>query len=189
MKRLYTRTRIFLITFSIGLACVPFLNGALESWEVVVELPQVKSGAPIFIFPAYRREMRTGSSGPSGYLLDGIQPTMRGCGNGYAQGYELPNGKRIGEGNDCYSSFKEAKKEMRNWLDKADSVIERISPVKTEQRKSERVVASFPVDEYGNKWITVMWIHDECIHWINAPDYEHALEFERSEFNPHKFEE
>src|SRR5215203_611357 len=53
-------------------------------------------------------------------LLDGIKPTGRGCGNGYAQSYELPDGKGLGEGNDCHSSFKEAKKEMRAWLGKAE---------------------------------------------------------------------
>lgn len=123
-------------------------------------------------------------------LLEGIKGTIRGCGNGYGQGYELPDGKKLGEGNSCYSSFKEADREMRVWLKKSDSIIDRVAPRKQERvRRSERVVASFPVDEFGNKWVRIMWVHDQCIHWISAPDLEYALEFEKSEYNPYKFDE
>ena len=63
-------------------------------------------------------------------LLDGIVPTVRGCGNGYGQGYGLPDGKKLGEGNACYSSFKEANREMQIWLKKSDKIIYRVAASK-----------------------------------------------------------
>lgn len=123
-------------------------------------------------------------------LLDGIEPTIRGCGNGYAQGYELPDGTGMGEGNSCYRSFKEADKEMRALVKKAEYIIERVAPSKRKgEAKSERVVISFPGAELINKGIRIMWVHDHCLRWINAPSLELALEFEKSRFNPYKFEE
>lgn len=123
-------------------------------------------------------------------LLDGIEPTFRACGSGYGQGYELPDGKTIGEGNDCYPSFGEADKGMRAWLRKADRIIETVAPTgRGRRQKSERVVASFPKDEFGNAWVKIMWVHGRCVHWISAPDLEHALAFEDSKLNPYRFEE
>ena len=123
-------------------------------------------------------------------LLDGITPTARGCGEGYAQGYALPNGKKLGEGNDCYASFNEAKKEMKVWLKDATRIIETVSPSKRfAEPRSERVVASFPKDQFGNEWVRIMWVHGECIHWISAQDLDYALALEKSQYNPYKFEE
>ena len=79
---------------------------------------------------------------------------------------------------------------MRIWLKKSENIIDRLPPaLPTDEPKSERVVASFPVDEFGNKWVTIMWVHGHCIHWISAPDLEYALELEKSKYNPYKFEE
>jgi hypothetical protein len=123
-------------------------------------------------------------------LLDGIEPTERACGNGYAQGYELPDGKKMAEGNDCFSSFQEAQREMKAWLKESDQLIETVAPPKYKgESRSERIIASFPKDEFGNEWVRIMWVHRQCIHWIRAPDLAHALEFEKSQFNPYKFEE
>ena len=123
-------------------------------------------------------------------LLDGITPTVRGCGEGYSQGYALPNGKKLGEGNACHASFKEATKEMRVWLKEATQIIETVAPPKSMARsRSERVVASFPRDKFGNEWVRIMWTQDRCIHWIAAPDLDHALALKKSQYNPYKFEE
>jgi hypothetical protein len=123
-------------------------------------------------------------------LLDGIVETVRGCGNGYGQGYELPDGTKLGEGNSCYSSFGEAKREMAVWLGKSESIIERVALLTHKgEPKSERVVASFPVDEFGHRWVRVMWVEGTCIHYVNGPSLEYALELEKSKYNPYKFEE
>lgn len=120
-------------------------------------------------------------------LLDGIKETMRACGDGYVQVYALPNGQKMSEGNDCHSSFKKARREMDQWLKTADRIIERSGPARP--KRSERIVASFPKDRFGNEWVRIMWVHGECVHWISGPTLEHALEFEKSKLNPYKFEE
>lgn len=123
-------------------------------------------------------------------LLKGIEPTGRACGDGYSQGYEFPNGKKMGEGNSCYSSFKQARREMDTWLKTADRIIEKSAPSRRNSNSgSERIVASFPKDEFGNEWVRIMWVDGRCIHWISAPTLEHALEFESSKLNPYKFDE
>src|SRR5215813_4391431 len=66
-------------------------------------------------------------------LLEGIKPVGRGCGNGYSQVYELPEGKKLGEGNSCFSSFKEAKSQMQEWLRASAAIIDRGSPPKNGQ--------------------------------------------------------
>jgi hypothetical protein len=169
------------IFLSVGLST--FLCGCVLAWlYFVYTRPTAMKAIP----PAHTVKIQ----GERKSLLEGIEATVRGCGNGYGQGYELPDGKKLGEGNSCYSSFKEANREMRIWLKKSDNIIDRVAPSKQKGlRKSERVVASFPVDEFGNKGVRIMWVQDECIHWISAPDLEYALEFEKSEYNPYKFEE
>jgi hypothetical protein len=123
-------------------------------------------------------------------LLEGIEPTVRACGDGYSQGYELPNGKKLAEGNACYSSFKQARKELDTWLKTADRIIDKSAPSRLNSNsRGERIVASFPKDEFGNEWVRIMWVDGQCIHWIGAPTLEHALEFESSKLNPYKFEE
>lgn len=119
-------------------------------------------------------------------LLDGIEPLVRACGDGYAEVYTLPNGQLMSEGNNCYSTFKKAGREMDQWLKTADRIIERVVPARLE--RSERIVASFPKDQFGRELVRIMWVDGKCIHWVNGPTLEHALEFEKSELNPFKFE-
>lgn len=170
--------RILFIT----VAVVTFSSGCAFAWlyfdetKTNVEVSAVKMSV----------EARAESKG----LLNGITPTARGHGNGYGQAYKLPDGKKLGEGNECFDSFKQATKRMKVWLKGADHIIERVAPVEQKgKRKSERVVASFPKDEFGNRWVTIMWVQERCIHWMHAPTLEYALELERSRYNPYKFNE
>lgn len=164
---------------SVGLAT--FLCGCALTW---LYFGYIRPNAMKSIPPKLNVEMQRKS------LLEGIKDTARACGNGYVQAYELPDGKKLGEGNICYSSFKEADIEMSNWLKKSDAILDRVVPAKQKGvQKSERVVASFPANEFGEKSVTIMWVQVRCIHWISAPDLEYAREFEKSEYNPYKFEE
>src|SRR5690242_18507206 len=52
MKRFYSRFRIMLLTLALGMASVTFFNGLYERWsEISVDLPQVQSETPIYVFP------------------------------------------------------------------------------------------------------------------------------------------
>ena len=165
---------------------IRFLIVALLALSLGCAPSWLSSSEPNSIVPPIHLELEVAKKAP----LDGIEATMRACGNGYAQAYELPDGKKLGEGNDCYGSYREAKREMNILLNQADQIIEKVAPSKqTSELRSNRVVASFPKDEFGNAWVRIMWVQGECIHSINAPDIENALEFEKSQFNPYKFEE
>ena len=50
MKKFYSQLRIALLTFTLGLAGVPFASGLYKKWsEPDVEVPQVESDAPIVV--------------------------------------------------------------------------------------------------------------------------------------------
>jgi hypothetical protein len=167
--------RIFFL--SVGLST--FLCGCALAW---LSFDYAKPTVVKAIHPTHNVEIQTERRS----LLEGIKATGRGCGNGYGQGYELPDGKTLGEGNICYSSFKEANSEMRIWLKKSDNIIDRVEPSKHKDvRKSERVVASFPAGEF-DRVVRIMWVQDQCIHYVSAPDLGYALELEKSEYNPYK---
>jgi hypothetical protein len=48
------------------------------------------------------------------------------------------------------------------------------------KRVGERVVAIFPVNKDGIKWVSIMWTDQRIIYSINAPSLQLALEFERT---------
>ena len=70
MKRFYSLFRIFLVTFAVGLAAIPFANGIYEKWiEIPVDIPKVESSSPIeVILPTERRPFNDWGGGGSGYI-------------------------------------------------------------------------------------------------------------------------
>ena len=57
MKRFYSRFRIALMTFALGLASVWMFNG-LNSNEIYVELPKVQSDYVIFVLPIENKTIK-----------------------------------------------------------------------------------------------------------------------------------
>lgn len=52
MKPISSKFRIMLLTLAFGLAAVPFFNTVYEKWtEIQVDLPQVQSETPIYVYP------------------------------------------------------------------------------------------------------------------------------------------
>src|SRR5687767_2508222 len=69
MKPFYSRFRVMLLTFTFGLAVVPFSNLLFEKWsEIPVDLPEVESDSPIIVMvPNERRPFSDwGGSSPCG---------------------------------------------------------------------------------------------------------------------------
>ena len=66
MRKYYSRFRILLMTFTLGLASVFAFNGSLKfSDEILVNLPETESGDVVIVFPKCRFEMPfSGGSGP-----------------------------------------------------------------------------------------------------------------------------
>jgi hypothetical protein len=109
-------------------------------------------------------------------------PTARGCGYGYVQSYELPDGQKMMEGSVGYPSKLETINEYREWLARASSIIERIPEYENRfGEKGERIVALFPPDAEGKEWAAIFWYDGGCCYtYIQAPTLELALEFEES---------
>jgi hypothetical protein len=77
MKKFYSRCRIFLLTFAVGLACVPFFNDIYKrQTEIPVNLPQIQSEAPLYIIPKYQNEMPWGGSG-CGFMENKIEKKVK----------------------------------------------------------------------------------------------------------------
>jgi hypothetical protein len=111
-----------------------------------------------------------------------FKPTARGCGSGYVQSYELPDGQTMIEGSVGYPSKHRTKKEYKEWLAKATSVIERVPDSKNRFGNiGERIVALFPTDATGKEWATILWYDGgSYFSYIQAPSVELALEFEKN---------
>ncbi len=53
----YSKVRIAILTFILGIVSVPFINGQYEKWtEITVDLPQIISDTPLIvdIYPTKR---------------------------------------------------------------------------------------------------------------------------------------
>jgi hypothetical protein len=111
-----------------------------------------------------------------------FMPTSRGCGSGYVQGYELPDGQKMMEGSIGYPSKRQTKKKYNEWLAKATSIIERVPEFKNRFGKiGERIVTLFPPDAAGKQWATILWYDGgSYFSYIQAPSVDLALEFEKS---------
>ena len=74
MKQFYSRFRVMLLTFTLGLAVVPFSNTLYEKWsEILVDLPKVESEVPIVVMVPTERKpfnMDEGGGGSGGSNLD-----------------------------------------------------------------------------------------------------------------------
>ena len=57
MKQFYSRFRVMLLTFTLGLAVAPFSNALYEKWsEIPIDLPVIESDSPIVVMvPTERR--------------------------------------------------------------------------------------------------------------------------------------
>lgn len=111
-----------------------------------------------------------------------FKPTARGCGYGYVQSYELPDGQTMMEGTIGYPSKRRTKEEYKEWLAKATRIIERVPESKNRFGIiGERIVALVPTDATGKEWATVFWYDGgSYFSYIEAPSVELALEFEKS---------
>jgi len=164
MNRTTFRLLIAVLTFTIGITGVWLLS---RKPKVKKALPQVSIESSTTIPESEKPKFAT---------------TFRGCGMGYMQGYELPDGREMSEGSGCFESSRLARKEWRKLIGQASQIVGRVPQYKNRfGEKGERIVALFPPDEYGREWAKIMWYDGgDCYLSINAPTLEVALEFEKS---------
>jgi hypothetical protein len=164
MSRIIVRTLVAVVTFVVGLTGVWLLThrdksepkGALESQPVALIVSPVQP--PRFT------------------------PTLRGCGMGYGQVYEMPDGQTMSEGSACSENSRKARWEWSKLLANATKIVERVPRYKNRSGEwGERVVALFPPDEYSGETARILWYDgDECYLYISAPTLDIALEFEQA---------
>jgi hypothetical protein len=162
MNRITFRLSVAVLTFLVGLTSVCLISVKPKSKQVLPQKPiEVSTATPKPERPRF-------------------MPTFRGCGEGYVQGYELPDGQTLSEGTAGYSSSREAKKELRQMLAKASPIVERVPGYKNRFGDAgERIVVLFPPDENGQAWASIIWYGGgKYFSYIDAPSLGLAQEFE-----------
>ncbi|HEV2863912.1 MAG TPA: hypothetical protein VGX48_23150 [Pyrinomonadaceae bacterium] len=172
MRHILPRALVAVLTFFVGLAGVQLLShgarpeseGTPASEPPAVIVTLVKAPEP----PRFKR-------------------SLRGCGMGYFQLYEMPDGQKMSEGAACSETASEAKREWRKLLATATKVVERVPLHKNRLGEwGERVVAFFPPDEYSGDTAQILWYGGgRCYLYISAPTLDIALEFEKSDAYAH----
>lgn len=99
-----------------------------------------------------------------------------------SQMYNSSDGETLSDSTCSYRSPARARKELRRDLKSVEKIVERAPKLDISGRQiGERVVAIFLPDEYGKRWVRIMWTDGSRLRSINAPTLELALEFERRE--------
>jgi hypothetical protein len=166
MTRIILSTLVVVLTFIIGFTGVWLLSrrDRPESKGAPVSEPVDLLATPAPV-PKSRR----------------FTPSLRGCGMGYGQVYEMPDGQAMSEGSACSENSRIAKREWRKLIAKATKIVERVPRYKNRFGKwGERVVAFFPPDEHSEETARILWYDEgKCYLYISAPTLEIALEFEK----------
>jgi hypothetical protein len=98
----------------------------------------------------------------------------------YITGYEAPDGVEIYESCAQFQSPSAAKRELRERLKYAISILERGPKYDNKWRKvGERVVALFNSKEAGKKAVLVFWTDKKDMYEVGSLSISHVLEFER----------
>lgn len=174
MKRFYLRFRVVLITLALGLASVSFFNWFSDYWnEVSVELPKVASGSPIYVFPAYEKEIGKKFE----FNGQGIGNTVLG---GWFSGrrYKSSDGQIIFKEIIRHKNAKNTQREI-NWsIKKATKVLESQTISDENSKSNEKRI----ILEYGKEkksFEILKYDGEKTIRVIAAPSLELALEFEK----------
>ena len=104
------------------------------------------------------------------------------CGNGWVQGYELPDGQRISTGLDVFDSPKETNAKLSETLAKSERNITTIEKYKNSDGvRGKRIIAEFISEKTGKNVVGIFWFKKgkDSYEYIYAPTLEIALEFER----------
>lgn len=104
------------------------------------------------------------------------------CGNGWSQGYELPDGQHISTGLNVYDSSKEANAKISETLAKSERIITTVEKYKnSDGKRGKRIIAEFTSEKTGENIVGIFWFRKgkDSYEYIYAPTLEVALEFEK----------
>lgn len=178
MKRFSFYFCVSILTHIIGIGSV--LLASFLSTVIVIpqNLPEV--GEPFDIMATAACD--TAKSEPL-KSLSKFMPAGRGCGNGYAQSYNTPDGQWLGEGVEVYETPKKTRAKLNEWLTQATRIVERVPNYKNRWGDlGERIVMVNPVNKNGKESVSILWYGgDDSVSYIDAPTLRLALEFERTD--------
>ena len=175
MKRVIFRLSILFFSIVIGFSVVWLWNlSVFLNWE-----KEIKSN-PVGI-------LRTASYDIAEFVFPLSKPrfrqTYRACGLGYRQSYETNDKRELSEGITEVTTPQQVRAKIDDLINNAVGVVERVPGYKNYRGESgERIVLIMPRDEWNdNEKVSILWLNDEAefIAFIEAPDLDLALEFEK----------
>ncbi len=165
MKFLTLRFLVAILTFALGATAFWVARQKYTFWQTeVAQQTNVK-------------QTKIPESKPERFELLG-----HACGNGWVDGYEMPDGQRVSTGLDVFGSPRKAQSELSKTLSKAERIL--ITVEKHEKPSGEigkRTVAEFVSKKSGKSSIGIFWQQKgkDTYDYIYAPTLEIALEFEQ----------
>jgi hypothetical protein len=172
MKFITLRILIAVLTFGLGVTAFWIARKSYISAPIEVALPEVV------------QSVDSNLKETNEVILNKERFTFLGhaCGNGWVQGYELPDGQRISTGLDAFGSSKEAESELSKTLSKAERIITTVEKYKKPSREiGKRTIAEFISEKTGKSVVGIFWRKkgEDSYEYIYAPTLEIALEFEK----------
>ena len=99
----------------------------------------------------------------------------------WAQDYELPDGRIISIHCQNSDSPAETAERLNLQVKHADTILQRnIKLDANGQRLGERIVAVFPLNDFGYVWVRIFWTDGAQLYTISSLSLSEALEFEKT---------
>ena len=165
MKFLTLRFLVAVLTFALGATAFWIARQKYTFWQT--EIAQ----------QANVKQTETPESKPERFEFLG-----HACGNGWVDGYEMPDGQRVSNGLDVFGSPRKAQSELSKTLSKAERIITTVeSYQKPNGEIGKRTVSEFVSKKTGKNSIGIFWQQKgkDSYEYIYAPTLEIALEFEK----------
>jgi hypothetical protein len=155
MTRFIFRFSISLLTFFVGIASVAWM--AFSVSQTVPPKPLVEKPLAFKAQPRY-------------YYF-----------RSWAQDYELPDGRVLSIHCQNSDSPAEAAQRLNLQVKHADTILEHNPKLDANgQRIGERIVAAFPVNDFGYVWVRIFWTDGAQLYTISSLSLSEALEFEKT---------
>jgi hypothetical protein len=165
MKFLTLRFLVAILTFALGATAFWVARQKYTFWQTeIAQQTNVK-------------QTKIPESKPERFELLG-----HACGNGWVDGYEMPDGQRVSTGLDVFGSPRKAHSELSKTLSKAERIL--TTTEKYEKPNGEigkRTVAEFVSKKSETNSVGIFWQKkgEDSYEYIYAPTLEIALEFEQ----------
>ena len=165
MKHLTLRLLVAVLTFALGATAFWVARQKYNFWQTeVAQHTNVK-------------QITISEPKPERFELLG-----HACGNGWVDGYEMPDGQRVSTGLDVFGSPRKAQSELSKNFSKAERILTTVEKYeKPNGDIGKRTVAEFVSKKSDRSNVGIFWQQKgkDSYEYIYAPTLEIALEFEQ----------